>query len=201
MRAVWVDSGNDPHWESLAANGITWVYLPLSDPVADVRRRLLDVRARGLRGGVYAAWNWYPATGGAAFAEVVHSLVRLIAPDATSGWPKVQLDDETHDPARILGMLLRWRELRPTTDTSWTFEAMQGGWMTPGFVAEVINRKVRLVPQCYWWDMSATIDTLAVARDLTKRGFPDSLISPFYDAAKLPLSWDGFAFTAGRLPR
>jgi hypothetical protein len=49
--------------------------------------------------------------------------------------------------------------------------------------------------------MTKTFDTLAMARDLTKRGFPDGLVTPFYDAARLPEYWDGFAFTMGRLPQ
>lgn len=200
MRAVWVDSGNDAHWEKLARHAITWVYYPANDPIPDLRRRLNDTKARGLRGGLYSAWNWWPSEDGAGYAETMHERVLKVAPDATNSWPKIQLDDETHDPDRILRMLKRWRELRKNTDTSWTFECMQGGWMDPPFVEEVVARKVRLAPQCYLGDMSAVFDTLEVARDLTKRGFPDSLISPFYDAARLPLEWQGFAFTMGRLP-
>jgi hypothetical protein len=48
--------------------------------------------------------------------------------------------------------------------------------------------------------MTQVWDTLAAARDLTKRGFLDAIITPFYDAAKLPEYWNGFAFTQGRLP-
>jgi hypothetical protein len=39
-----------------------------------------------------------------------------------------------------------------------------------------------------------------VLRNLTRRGFPETSVSLFYDAAALPRDWDGFAFTAGRLP-
>jgi hypothetical protein len=39
-----------------------------------------------------------------------------------------------------------------------------------------------------------------VLRDLTKRGFPESSVSMFYDAAQLGVGWDGYAFTQGRLP-
>lgn len=202
MRAVWVDAGNDPQWEKLAAHAITWVFLPVSDPVADVRRRLNDIKARGLRGGLYSAWNWYPEDG-AGYAEVMHDRVKEIAPTATPSWPKVQLDDETHDPARIAALLERWRQLRPKTDTSWTLECMQGGWMPPEFVAEVVSRKVRVVPQCYGGQdgrIDYAVDTLVAARDLTKRGFPDALVTPMYDGARLPAMWDGFVFTMGRLP-
>jgi hypothetical protein len=199
MHGVWVDAGNDPQWEKLERAGIDWVYLPLSDPVADVRRRLLDCRARGYRGGVYSAWNWYGDPSGAEYAETVNRLVRQVAPDATNSWPKVMFDDERHDPHTIEQLLTTWRKLRRWTDTAWTMESMQGGWMDEGFVQTVIGAHVRLVPQCYVGAMRA-VDSLAAARDLTRRGFPDALISPFYDAAQLPIDWEGFAFTMGRLP-
>lgn len=202
MKAVWVDAGNDPHWERIQAHGINRLYFPVSDPVADVRRRLLDVKARGLIGGLYSAWNWYN-TDGKGYAEATHAAVKAIAPDATPTWPKIQLDDEEHDPDRILALLRRWRQLRPKTDTSWTLEVFQGGWMSPQFCAEIVQLKIRVVPQCYWPHETTTlqpVDTLVAARDLTSRGIPDSLITPFYDAAHLPVAWDGFAFTMGRLP-
>lgn len=176
----------------------------MSDPPADVRRRLLEVKARGLIGGVYSAWNWGGFIGtGPAYAEATDRALRLIAPDATPGWPKVQLDDETHDPDRIVALVTRWRQLRPNTDTSWTMEVFQGGWMTQAMVKAVVAAKIRVAPQCYGGAdgrIDYAVDALAGARDLTRRGFPDSLISPFYDAARLPVAWDGFAFTMGRLP-
>lgn len=199
MRAVWVDAGNDPVWERLAAYGITRLYFPTSDPTADVARRLADTKARGLTGGLYSAWNWYPGLTGAEYADEVHERVQQIAPAATNTWPKIMLDDEEHDPDRILEMLRRWRQLRPGTDTAWTLEAFQGGWMSPAFVQELVTFKVRVAPQCYVGGMEP-VCTLAAARDLTKRGIPDSLVTPFYDAAQLPVGWDGFAFTQGRLP-
>lgn len=199
MRGVWVDAGNDPVWEKIKENRILWLYFPLSDPADDVRRRLLDVKRRGYVGGVYAASNWYGNPSGKVLAETVHRALAQVAPDATNTWPKVMIDDERHEPETIAAMLDRWRQLRRYTDTAWTFESMQGGWMAPAFVADVIASHVRLVPQCYVGEM-LPVDTLAAARDLTKRGYPDAIVSPFYDAAKLPQSWDGFAFTMGRLP-
>lgn len=199
MRGVWADAGNDPVWEKIKANGIRWLYFPLSDPPADVRRRLLATRSLGYTGGVYAAWNWYGNPTGPEFAEIVHEAVTALGIQTTNEWPKVMLDDERHEPATIVAELQRWRELRRYQDTAWTFESMQGGWMDTAFVASVTATKVRLVPQCYQGDM-VPVDTLAAARDLTKRGFADSLVSPFYDAARLPIGWDGFAFTMGRLP-
>ena len=72
--------------------------------------------------------------------------------------------------------------------------------MNDEFVQTVLNCRVRLAPQLYNGQMTEVWDSLAYSRDLTKAGFPDSIISPFYDAMKLPVGWDGFAFTQGRLP-
>lgn len=200
MKAVFVDTGQDPRWETLALHKITRVYFPMSDPVVDVRRRLEAVRDRGLVGGLMAAWNWQGyGTDGPSFADAVHNRLKLIAPAATNTWPKIILDDEEHDPDRIVQELRRWRQLRPNTDTAWTLESMQGGWFAPGLVEQIVASKVRVVPQCYTGPMAA-VDTLAAARDLTKMGVPDALVTPMYDAAQLPQGWDGFAFTAGRLP-
>jgi len=204
MRFVWVDAGNNANWEAIARHGIGGEFYPVSDPVADVARRLVHSRRVNHVGGLYAAWNWIPNLGdGAGFAEWVHERVAEIearlTPRPSNSFPKVQLDNEDHRPDVILAMLRRWRQLRPKRDTSWTFEAGQGGWMSPAFVDEVVSLRVRLVPQCYTGDMRR-FESDVVLRDLTHRGFPESLVSPFYDAADLGLGWDGFAFTQGRLP-
>lgn len=199
IHGVWVDAGNDPVWEKIERWGIRWLYFPLSDPPDAVRGRLLETRRRGYIGGVYSASNWYGEPAGDGYALEVDRILKQVAPDATNRWPKVMFDDERHEPHTITAWLQTWRRLRRYTDTAWTFESMQGGWMDAEFVADVIAAKVRLVPQCYVGDMQP-FDTLTAARDLGRRGFPDSLMSPFYDAAKLPVGWDGFAFTMGRLP-
>jgi hypothetical protein len=220
MKGILVDAGNDPAWGKLSAQGITSVYLAVNDPKLITQQRLGETRQRNLAAGVFAAWNWpgLDVEDGPAFAEWVHKLVKDLVPNATASFPKVQLDNEIHDPDVILAMLRRWRQLRPNTDTSWTFESHQAGWMAPDFVAEVVALKVRIVPQLYRGQMAhidlrvsdpaaflrelqaSIIDSRDEVRSLVKAGFPDSLISPFFDAAFLPLGWDGFGFTQGRLP-
>lgn len=204
MKAVWVDAGNDANWEKLAQHGITAEFYAANDPPEDVRRRLGESKNRKHGSGVYTAWNWIEDERGETYAEWTNGLVLQIVPSPTPSFPKVQLDHEEHDPDQILRMLRRWRELRPTTDTSWTFEGWQAGWMSDAFVKEVISHRVRLVPQLYTGDMREgyiiRYDSLACVRELTKRGFPDTLISPHYDARALPYGWDGFCFTQGRLP-
>lgn len=204
MNFVWVDAGNQADWAKLARHGIKGEFYASTDPVPALRANLTASRNRGHAGGLYSAWNWIPNTNdGAAYAEFANGLLLPVETQLagkSNSFPKVQLDNENHDPDVILAMLRRWRQLQPKKDTSWTFEGFQGGWMDPGFVQEVLSYKVRLVPQLYSGDMQIHFDSLAAARDLTKRGFPESLVSPFYDAAALPAEWEGFAFTQGRLP-
>lgn len=200
MRSLWVDAGNDCDWARAHAHKMTALYYPVNDPIADVKRRVAETKAHGYTPGVYMAWNWpeFAGLSGVDMAEKMHSLVASV--EAGGIAVKVQFNNELHDPTLIRGMLSRWRALRPTKDTSWTMEGHQGAWMTPEFVKAIVAARIRLVPQLYNFDMTQIWDSLAMARDLTKRGFPDSLVSPFYDAAHLPHWWDGFAYTQGRLP-
>lgn len=208
MRFVWIDAGNDADWEKLARHGCTGAFYALTDPPADLRRRLKATRERGLQAGLYSAWNWFPesdgdtAEHGRRYAELTDELVREVLKGlagVTNSYPKVQLDNEEHSPDCILAMLRRHRELQPKRDTSWTFEGGQGGWMDNSFVAEVISHRVRVVPQSYHGNM-LRVESDATLRDLLRRGFPENIISLFYDAAALGADWDGYAFTMGRLP-
>lgn len=198
MRAVWVDKGNVPNWDLLGKHGITWVFIGLDEPAAFVAKQVADIKARGLVPGVHAAWNWFPNLSGAAFADKVDQLVRAAVPNATAASPRVQLNDETHDPARIVAMLRRWRQLRPNTATSWTLEGHQGGWFAPALVQTIVETKTRVVPQAYSGPMTPTCP-LSCVRDITRRGVPDSMVTPMHDAAALRPWWDGWAFTMGRL--
>ena len=208
MRALWVDAGNDADWEKVQREKMTALYYPVTDPIGDVKRRVADTSVRGYTSGVYMAWNWPQFSGltGVGMAEMMHSLVAQVE---QGGVPvKVQFDYEDHPPdppdaaVQIRGMLSRWRALRPKQDTSWTLEGGQGGWMTTEFVQAIIALKIRVVPQLYSGSMGQNWCPLARVRDLTKRGFPDALVSPFYDAAAIDnyLGAEGFFFTQGRLP-
>lgn len=201
MRNVWVDAGNDPDWEVVEkhqATGLFW----------DVREErltpayLADAFVRGYDVGVYVVDNWdgWKGLAGSTFARRMHERVEQVAGEAGPSFPRVQFDLERHDPTWILACLQEWRRLRPRQNTSWTFEAMQGGWMSDDFVRGVLGCRVRLVPQAYTGDMRRFAED-ATLRNLTRRGFPEGVISLFYDAADLPLGWDGYAFTMGRLPR
>jgi hypothetical protein len=202
MRALWVDAAQEPDFIKAKRQGITSLYLPISDPMPDLQRRANMIRGAGYPCGVYMAhnpqWPMFWGISGPAIADKMHSLVAQVG-----GKLKVQFDYEQHTPedyVQIEGMLKRFRALEPKADISWTMEGHQGETMTPEFVAAVVATKVRVVPQCYDALMIYNWDSLEMARDLTRAGFPDALISPFYDASRLPKWWQGFAFTQQRLP-
>ena len=197
MRFCWADAGDDPDYAAGDRHGIDGYFWPLFDSLTTTVN-LLDTQARGHVAGIYMATNWPQFAGKTptqTAAAVSAEYLRLAVPGL-----RVQFDIEEHDPDKIASTLEAWRSLRRGVGTSWTMEGGQGGWMTPEFVQRILACKVRIVPQLYNGAMTEVWDSLAYARDLTSRGFPDAIISPFYDAAELPVGWDGYCFTAGRLP-
>jgi hypothetical protein len=204
VRALWVDAGHEPDFVRAKREGMTALYLPISDPMPDLKLRATTIRGAGFACGVYmahnAAWPMFWGVSGPEIADRMHTLVAQVG-----GKLKVQFDYEQHTPqdyVQLLGMLARWRALNPTVDTSWTMEGHQGNTMTSTFVTDVVRLHIRVVPQSYDASMTHSWCPLAMTRDLTKVGFPDALVSPFYDAAKLDQFqwWQGFAFTQQRLP-
>lgn len=204
MNYLWVDDGNDPNWDLVKHYRMNGLYFACFDQ--RLTKTYIDqVKARGFVVGLYMAWNWEQTknlSGPEQMELFSERLGQIAGPNPAAGHPKIQWNNEEKDTEMIASGLERWRQLRPKHDTSWTLEGMQGGWFSPEFVKRILATKVRIVPQCYRGDMSKQYDVLAAARDLTKRGIPDNVISPFYDAAILDRLeyWDGFAFTMGRLP-
>ena len=194
MRAVWIDAGNDPNYSKLAAYQIERVYFAANEP--RVTAAYLDnVKAQGLDVGIYAAWNWETWTP-EDFAKRMHNRLLQIGSPLN---PWVNLDIETHDVAWIRRALTEWRRLRPSRKTDWTLEPMQGGLFGVDDVRAINKLGVGIVPQHYGGNMQAfAADRVAI--DLIARGFNLLAIQGFYDAARLPLDWQGYAFTQGRLP-
>jgi hypothetical protein len=196
MRYVWCDAGDDPTWEAGDRAGIDGYFFPMFDSVT-TQQLLNEAKTRGHAVGIYLGHGWpqYVGKTPAQIAAVVSAeYQRLLVPGL-----KVMFNLEEHDPEFVASVLEEWRKLRPNVGTSWSMEGMQGGWMAPSFVARILASRTRVVPQCFIGNM-ARRESDMVLRDLTKRGFPDTSVSMFYDAANLGVGWDGFAFTMGRLP-
>ena len=212
MRYVWVERGSAPNYAKAVEHKINGFYFDiLTDGLT--KSYLKTVRDRGYAVGVYAALSehplWLPlySANGAEHAEKVHARLEEIAPATGNSFPKVQFDIEKHWPAEVERCFKRWRELRPTRDTSWTLEPRQAGWITPSLVDTVTNLGIRVVPQFYLgpspsepWDMRPVAPDIEMAA--VRKKFPKAAISGFYDAAfcRDSYGWDGWAFIQGRLP-
>lgn len=194
MRAVWVDTGNDANYDKLRAYGITHPYYDHRDPRITAGY-LGNVRKLGFTPGLYSAWNWYPNADGGEYAEILHQELKRIN---WSGNPAVCVDIETHDVDYILDFLGRWRQLRPTRRTDWTLEGFQGGLFAPADISKIVAANVGVVPQLYRGDMEPLEHSPII--DLLMAGIPGDRLLGFYDAARLPYRWHGYAFTMGRLP-
>lgn len=193
MRFIWTDAGDDPSWGIGDLHRIDGYFAPLFDPLTPA---VLDEAGdRGHVQGVYFGTSWRPGVSCVEIAREVSAEYKLL------GIPglRVMFNWEQHDPEDIADGLEEWRRLRPKVATSWSPEGMQGGWMTPEFVARVLACRVRVVPQCYSGPMIRR-ESDVVKSNLIRRGFPETSISCFYDAAQLGLDWDGYAYTMGRLP-
>lgn len=206
MRYVWTDAGDDPSWHIGDKWGINGYFMPMFDSLTTREFLRDEIQARGHVAGIYLGHNWFPGLTPAQLAAKVNTeFKRVSVPNL-----KVQFNIENHDPDYVVQTLEAWRKLQPKVGTSWSMEGMQGGWMGPklrpgeapapgSFVARVLATRVRLVPQTFTGDMRRQ-ESDVVLRDLMRRGFPENIISPFYDAKQLGIGWDGYAFTMGRLP-
>lgn len=200
-RAVWVDAGSNVDKAKLARYGIDSPYFDPRDP--RVTPAFLDtVKAQGFKPGLYFAWNWYPVTTGAAFADTVDAELRQLG---WAGNPPVCIDIEKGDGltdtnvvAYVVSFFQRWRQLRPKRETDYTLEGFQGGLFTPAAVRAIVAANVQVCPQFYAGNMSALGHSPTV--DLLMAGFPGERLDGMYDAAALPWRWRGYAFTQGRLP-
>ena len=202
MKAVWVDEGNDPNLPVIDKAGIDQLYFSLQDPRVTLEY-LNRYVGKGYGVGVYVVSNWggYQGLSGADFAKKVAAQVRKIR--VSNVQPRVQLDMEQHDPDYVIQVLDQWRR-EPGMKwqaTSWTMEGLQGGWLAqPSLLQAVIDNRIRVVPQAYTGDMKRISEDL-IYKDMRNAGYPDSIISLFYDAKDLGIGWDGWAFTMGRLPQ
>lgn len=199
MRFVWTDAGDDPTWEIGDMHRIDGYFAPLFDAITPA---VLDEAGdRGHVQGVYFGNNWRP---GVKCVEIVREVSAEYKRLAIPGL-RVMFNWEQKDIEDIADGLEEWRRLRPKVATSWSPEGMQGGWMTPEFVARVLACRIRVVPQGFWGAAGTIQGDWAhdeVLRNLTRRGFPENIVSIFHDGKTFPekREAEGYVFTMGRLP-
>lgn len=205
MKYIWTDAGDDPSWGDGDRHGIDGYFFPMEDAVTTTEL-VSEAEGRGHAYGLYQGHNWHPGFTPGQLAQVCLDEYRRITKSSTVLKKlRLQVNIEQADPLYIGDVFELLRVKLPTVGLSWSLMGMQGGWMSPSFVARIIVAKVRVVPEAFWGAdgrMEGIYDTRALVRNLTERGFPDSLVSPMIDAkyASIIRGWDGYAFTMGRLP-
>jgi len=205
VKYVWTDAGDDPSWEVGDRHGINGYFFPMEDAVTTTAL-VAEAERRGHAYGLYQGHNWHPGFTPAQLAQVCLDEYRRITKSSTVLKKlRLQVNMEQADPDYIATVFELIRAQLPAVGLSWSLMGMQGGWMSTAFVARIVFAKVRVVPESFWGvdgRMTGIYDTLALVRDLTSRGFPESLVSPMIDAkyASVIRGWDGYAFTMGRLP-
>ena len=195
MRFVWVDEGQSPDYTKGDKHGVTGYFLPMfsTEP-----RQLAEIKNRGKVAGLYYAWSWKEVDGLSpeeTAAKVAAEYKRCFVPDL-----RLQHDNERHNASEITRLLLESRRLLPTAGTSWTLEGHQAGWFDGPLINAIIKTKTRVVPQLYNGQMTVHYDSLAEVRKWIAYGVPEGMVSPFYDAARIPAFAEGYLFTQGRLP-
>jgi len=202
-RAVWVDANNDAAYAKYPARGISAPYFDPRDP------RVTPAYLNGVKMfpgieevGLYFAWNWYPPQSASALAQTISNAVKQV------GWfgnPPVCIDiekghglDDGNYAPYVTAFFQRWRQLRPTRATAYTLEGFQGGLFSARNVSILNAANLRVCPQLYAGDMTPLGHSPII--DLLIAGFDGARLDGMYDAADLPYSWRGFAFTQGRLP-
>lgn len=205
MRAVFAEHEQDVDLNKLRRYGITEIVVPTQDSPLANADKLQYLKDQGFKPTLFVAWNWFPGLSGTQFAEKCDAELKRI------GWggnPHLQADiekgagvDDSNYVDYVVSFVRRWRQLRPTRETSWTLESMQGGLFNGRYAAvqAILASAVRVVPQFYDGTMKASAQDVAL-KDLMLYGFPAQLIRGYYDAAALPANWDGYAWTSGRLP-
>ena len=196
MRFAWTDAGDDPSWGVGDAHGINGYFMPMFDPLTTREFLQDEIRARGHVAGIYLGHGWLAGKTPLEIAKTASSEYRRCQVTGL----RVMFNLEEPDPELVASVLEEWRELHPLVPTSWSPEGMQGGWMAPEFVGRVLTCRVRVVPQAFTGSMQRR-ESDVVKADVVRRGFPENVVSCFYDAAQLGAEWDGYAFTMGRLPQ
>lgn len=205
MKACFVDHGNEANYDLLKRHGVTEVLYPTQNsPVSAALCQ--KAKDKGFDVSLMVAWGWTGAgTTGKSFAEFCDRELKRIG---WAGNPKLVADiekgaglDDVRYVDYVVDFVTRWRQLRPTRATDWTLESLQGGLFNGRgqAVAAIVQANVGIVPQFYTGDERPIAADVA-CKDLLAYGFPQHRLRGFYLARDLPVGWDGYAWSQGKLP-
>lgn len=132
-------------WEWVAEYGMDQLVLPSTQ----VTPEDLDyIRGRGLHVGVNFSPKWYGDCAGPLLAEIASR--KLDELGYGNKVCTVFLDNENHGSSDVLNMLAHWRTLRPTRDTVWSPEPLQGGDMNADLRQMILHdAHLRVAAQLY----------------------------------------------------
>jgi hypothetical protein len=217
MRAIWIDAGAQPDTTRLAAQNIKRAYFPshiyaggqwVRNPVltADYLYGPAPQRNAGWHEavgsvGIYFGSSWPVFWSAVDLARELDAVLTMIG--ANNRQCAVHVNREQHD-FDLVGFMDEWRALRPSRETAYVIEGMQGGRLSAQQIA-VINADPNLVvlAEAFYDAQGQSMlpfDRDRVRCDLIDYGVARSRASVMYDAARLNDRWDGCAFTQGRLP-
>jgi hypothetical protein len=201
VKAAWIRPGGGaiPDGAKAHAWGITTLFYDATDPQisADFFEK---VRSWGFKPGITRDPTWNSASAVDLAREMDADLVRLGSENKTC---YAMADIEAlwnRGSAYVLAWLTEWRRLRPTRQTFWTTEPMQGGVISDTLVARInSDPNIIVVPQLYYKGMVDAVES-RVALDLAGRKIRPDRIYPYYDAEDMPAAWDGIVFDFAKLP-
>lgn len=213
IKGCFIDHEQEPIFERLRAHGINECLIPGEHSPAANPEWVRRMDAAGFKVTVMFAWNWFGGfSTGAKFAEYASERLKQIgyagAPGSPAVNPEVMLDiekgaglNEFNYVDWVVDCLTRWRQLRPTRATTLSLEAMQGGLFKdrPDKVLKVLSLVGGIIPQHYTGGEKRMAEDVTL-KDLEDVGFPRGRIRGFYLARELPMNWDGYAWTQGKLP-
>lgn len=217
VRAEWVDQGSDPRTDLGARFGIKRVYFPSHVTVSGEWMRNPRLTADYLYGpaperkggwraavgsvGIYFGSSWPIFTTPRELAAELDDVLFQIGADNRAC--AVHNNREAHD-FDLVAFLLEWRRFRPTRETSWVIEGMQGGRISDAQVRAINNDpNLTVLAEAFYDEPGRSmlpLDPDRVRCDLIDYGIRRERAVVMYDAAHLQDRWDGCAFTQGRLP-
>jgi hypothetical protein len=209
VKAAWVRPGGPkyPDPEKAKKYGITRHYWDATDPAVD--SKFLDAMRTRTEVGITRDPSWGNLTGKQLAQTLSDDLVRLASPSFGAGLKQcaVIVDIEAmwqRGSGYVLEWLTAWRNLRPTRPTCWTTEPFQGGTVSDELAARInADPNLIVVPQLYFGAMVPAVESQVAMEMVSTSGRRDidrSRVKCYYDAAHLPLAWDGIVFDFNALP-
>ena len=205
MKATWVRPGGPrvPDGAKARSLGIDTFVWDATDPQID-SSFFGEVRSWGFKPGITRDPSWLNMTADILAGTLDADLKRLGSSDKTC---LVVADIEAmwqRGAQYVIDFLAAWRKLRPSRQTVWTTEPLQGGTVSDELAA-VINadKNLLVAPQLYDFQMNPYCEAavaLEFGQNPERRNVARQRIVSYYAAQHLPAAWNGLVFDFAALP-